>query len=67
MTNISYALYGARKMLQGSTKGAGYFVWSIFNVFAIRRQRGSSGAGTAFARVGLHLPARRSATLQRYV
>ena len=46
-------------MLQFSTKDAGYFIWSIFNVFAIRRLRGSSGAGTTLARVGLHLPGRR--------
>jgi hypothetical protein len=37
-------------MLRDSTKYAGYFVSSIFNVFAIRRQRGSSGAGTTLAR-----------------
>jgi hypothetical protein len=38
------ALFLERNMLQDSTKDAGYFVWSIFNVFAIRRQRGSAAA-----------------------
>jgi hypothetical protein len=60
-------LFLERKMLRDSTKGAGYFVWSIFNVFAIRRQRGSSGAGTTLARVGPRLPGRRPAAPWRPV
>ena len=57
------ALFFQRKMLQDSTKDAGYFVCSIFKAFAIRRLRGSSGAGATMARVGLHLPARWSIAL----
>jgi hypothetical protein len=60
-------LFLERKMLRDSTKDAGYFVWSIFNVFAIRRQRGSSGAGTTLARVGPHLAGRRPAAPWRPV
>jgi hypothetical protein len=44
------ALFRERKVLQFSTKGAGYFVWSVFNVLAIRRLRGSTGARNMLAR-----------------